>query len=157
MAAKQLGSLQVNTGRRKHRSRLFSVVAHQTGQWTHCQQRKSHFPHLHHTSYQVKYGLHVKIQVCLWKKGGWIKVVFVFKERDNGQEMRVYHIHSPFSPPPPPLSFSPGAACATQTQLPLQGMLFSLCLQFKHTNRAHKSQFLEKEERKSLPKLNCRI
>uniref|UniRef100_A0A674NIJ2 LITAF domain-containing protein n=1 Tax=Takifugu rubripes TaxID=31033 RepID=A0A674NIJ2_TAKRU len=58
----------------------------------------SHFLHLHHTSYQVKYGLHVKIQVCLWKKGGWIKVVFVFKESRNGQEVRVYHIHSPFSP-----------------------------------------------------------
>lgn len=159
MTAKQLGSLQVNTGRWKHRSRLFLLFfAHQTGQWTHCQKWMSHFLHLHHTSYQVKYGLHVKIQVCLWKKGGWIKVVFVFKESRNGQEVRVYHVHSPFSPPPPPPSFSsPGAACATQTQLPLQGMLFSLCLQFKHTNRASKSQFLEKEERKSLPKLNCSI
>lgn len=54
--------------------------------------------------------------------------------------MRTYHVHSPFMPPQPPPSFSsPGAACATQTQLPVQGMLFSLCLQFKCTNRACKS------------------
>lgn len=160
MAAKQLGSLQVNTGRWNNRSSLFlffSVVACQTGQWTHCQKRMSHFLHLHRTSCQVKYGLHVKIQVCLWKKGGWIKVVFVFKESRNGQEVRVYHVHSPFSPPPPPPSFSsPGAACATQTQLPLQGMQFSLCLQFKRTNRACKSH-LERRKEKNLQKLKSRF
>ncbi|XP_056890896.1 cell death-inducing p53-target protein 1-like [Takifugu flavidus] len=47
---------------------------------------------------------------------------YFLPESRNGQEVRVYHIHSPFSPPPPPPSFSsPGAACTTQTQLPLQG------------------------------------
>lgn len=98
-----------------------------------------------------KYGLRVKIQVCLWENCGWIKVVFVFKESHNGQEVRVYHIHSPFSPPPPPLSFSPGAACSTQTQLPLQGMLFSLFLQFKHTNRACKFSRISRKGGKKKP------
>uniref|UniRef100_A0A3Q4AJV9 LITAF domain-containing protein n=1 Tax=Mola mola TaxID=94237 RepID=A0A3Q4AJV9_MOLML len=41
-----------------------------------------------------------------------------------GQDSRVYHIHSPFSPPPPPPPFcaTPGAGCSTQTQSPLPGI-----------------------------------
>ncbi|XP_051242628.1 cell death-inducing p53-target protein 1-like [Dicentrarchus labrax] len=39
---------------------------------------------------------------------------------DSGQDARTYHIHSPFSPAPPPpsFSFSPGLGCSTQTYSP---------------------------------------
>lgn len=137
----QLGSPQVKAGCWKHRYSLFlvySVVAHE--KWNHCQKWMSLFPHLQHTSYQVKYHLnllHVKTRVFAGiKVKKRVKEFFVFKESHNGQEVRVYHIHSPFSPPPPPPSFSsPGAPCTTQNQLPLQGKLCFLCLHFKHINR----------------------
>ncbi|XP_047435613.1 cell death-inducing p53-target protein 1-like isoform X2 [Mugil cephalus] len=47
---------------------------------------------------------------------------FLPDERNSGQDVRVYQIYSPFSPPPPPppsFSFSPGLGCSTQTHLPL--------------------------------------
>ncbi|XP_045904216.1 cell death-inducing p53-target protein 1-like isoform X1 [Micropterus dolomieu] len=38
----------------------------------------------------------------------------------SGQDVRIYQIHSPFSPPPPPsFSFSPGVGCSTQTHTSL--------------------------------------
>ncbi|CAG14262.1 unnamed protein product [Tetraodon nigroviridis] len=41
---------------------------------------------------------------------------------ENGQVGRVYHVHSPFSPPPPPsFSFSPEVASTAPTQPPPQG------------------------------------
>ncbi|XP_050926204.1 lipopolysaccharide-induced tumor necrosis factor-alpha factor homolog isoform X2 [Lates calcarifer] len=42
-------------------------------------------------------------------------------ESRTGQDVRIYHIRSPFSPPPPPpsFSFSPGHGCSTQTHSPL--------------------------------------
>ncbi|KAM9363737.1 lipopolysaccharide-induced tumor necrosis factor-alpha factor homolog [Symphorus nematophorus] len=41
---------------------------------------------------------------------------FIPDESQTGQDVRIYHIHSPFSPPPPPpsFSFSPGVGCSTQ-------------------------------------------
>ncbi|XP_035031341.1 lipopolysaccharide-induced tumor necrosis factor-alpha factor homolog [Hippoglossus stenolepis] len=41
-------------------------------------------------------------------------------ESQTGQDVRIYHIHSPFSPPPPPPSFSFSSdGRSTQTHLPL--------------------------------------
>ncbi|XP_037618919.1 lipopolysaccharide-induced tumor necrosis factor-alpha factor homolog [Sebastes umbrosus] len=38
----------------------------------------------------------------------------------SGQDGRIYHINSPFSPPqPPPFSFSPDLGCSTQTHSPV--------------------------------------
>ncbi|XP_070827958.1 lipopolysaccharide-induced tumor necrosis factor-alpha factor homolog [Chaetodon trifascialis] len=39
----------------------------------------------------------------------------------TGHNVRIYHVHSPFSPPPPPpsFSFSSGVGCSTQAQSPL--------------------------------------
>lgn len=49
-----------------------------------------------------------------------ISVYLPIDERQAGQDVRIYHIHSPFSPPPPPpsFSFSPGVVCSTQSPLP---------------------------------------
>ncbi|XP_070768937.1 cell death-inducing p53-target protein 1-like [Enoplosus armatus] len=46
---------------------------------------------------------------------------FLPDESQTGQDERIYHIHSPFSPAPPPpsFSFSPGVGCSTQTHSPL--------------------------------------
>ncbi|XP_041790315.1 lipopolysaccharide-induced tumor necrosis factor-alpha factor homolog [Chelmon rostratus] len=44
-----------------------------------------------------------------------------FLPDQTGHDVRIYHVHSPFSPPPPPpsFSFSPGVGCSTQVQSPL--------------------------------------
>ncbi|KAL7403478.1 hypothetical protein ABVT39_001086 [Epinephelus coioides] len=46
---------------------------------------------------------------------------FLPDESKSGQEGRIYHIHSPFSPlpPPPSFSFSSGVGFSTQTHFPL--------------------------------------
>ncbi|XP_059190112.1 lipopolysaccharide-induced tumor necrosis factor-alpha factor homolog [Centropristis striata] len=45
---------------------------------------------------------------------------FIPGESLSDQDVRVYHIHSPFTPPPlPSFSLSPGVGCSTQTQSPL--------------------------------------
>ncbi|XP_023273123.1 lipopolysaccharide-induced tumor necrosis factor-alpha factor homolog [Seriola lalandi dorsalis] len=45
---------------------------------------------------------------------------FLPDESQTGQDVRIYHIHSPFSPPrSPPSFFSPGNGCSTQTHSPL--------------------------------------
>ncbi|XP_067441268.1 lipopolysaccharide-induced tumor necrosis factor-alpha factor homolog [Thunnus thynnus] len=45
---------------------------------------------------------------------------FLPDESQAGQDVRIYHIHSPFSPPPPlpSFSFSPGVACSTHSTFP---------------------------------------
>ncbi|CAJ1054071.1 lipopolysaccharide-induced tumor necrosis factor-alpha factor homolog isoform X1 [Xyrichtys novacula] len=49
---------------------------------------------------------------------------FLPDESQTGHHVSVYHIHSPFTPPPPPsFSFSPGVACSTQNNTPVQGAL----------------------------------
>ncbi|CAJ1054070.1 lipopolysaccharide-induced tumor necrosis factor-alpha factor homolog isoform X1 [Xyrichtys novacula] len=46
---------------------------------------------------------------------------FLPDESQTGHHVSVYHIHSPFTPPPPPsFSFSPGVACSTQNNTPVQ-------------------------------------
>lgn len=103
---------------------LFVCGNHQFVKWSHYQKWMSHFLHLHRTSFQVKYpldllGLYGQVSVIIT-----LCVFFFFPdERHTGQDVRVYHIHSPFSPPPPPPSFcfSPGVGCSTQTQSPLPG------------------------------------
>ncbi|XP_040001304.1 lipopolysaccharide-induced tumor necrosis factor-alpha factor homolog [Xiphias gladius] len=46
---------------------------------------------------------------------------FLPDESQTGQNVRIYHVHSPFSrpPPPPSLSFSPGDGFSTLTHSPL--------------------------------------
>ncbi|XP_035492767.1 lipopolysaccharide-induced tumor necrosis factor-alpha factor homolog [Scophthalmus maximus] len=46
---------------------------------------------------------------------------FLPDETRSGQDVRIYHVHSPFSPlpSPPSFSFSPGDGSSTQTHLPL--------------------------------------
>ncbi|XP_042341797.1 lipopolysaccharide-induced tumor necrosis factor-alpha factor homolog [Plectropomus leopardus] len=47
---------------------------------------------------------------------------FLPDESKSGQDARIYHIHSPFSPPPPPppsFSFSPAVGCFGQNHTPL--------------------------------------
>ncbi|XP_034543410.1 lipopolysaccharide-induced tumor necrosis factor-alpha factor homolog [Notolabrus celidotus] len=40
---------------------------------------------------------------------------FLPDDSQTGQDVRMYHIHSPFTPPPPPsFSFSPGVGCSSQ-------------------------------------------
>nr|XP_046227591.1 cell death-inducing p53-target protein 1-like [Scatophagus argus] len=43
---------------------------------------------------------------------------FLPDQSQTGPEVRIYHVHSPFSSPPPPtsFSFSPGDGCSTQAQ-----------------------------------------
>ncbi|XP_074542807.1 uncharacterized protein LOC141802893 isoform X3 [Halichoeres trimaculatus] len=46
---------------------------------------------------------------------------FLPDDSQAGQDVKIYHIHSPFDhPPPPSFSFSPGAGCSTQNNLPVQ-------------------------------------
>ncbi|XP_054461151.1 lipopolysaccharide-induced tumor necrosis factor-alpha factor homolog [Anoplopoma fimbria] len=45
---------------------------------------------------------------------------FLPDESTTGHDVRIHHIHSSFSPPPPPcFSFSPGVGCTTQIHSPL--------------------------------------
>ncbi|KAM7009697.1 lipopolysaccharide-induced tumor necrosis factor-alpha factor homolog [Tautogolabrus adspersus] len=55
----------------------------------------------------------------------WLKinvfVLFFLDETPTGTDVRIYHIHSPFTPPPPnSFSFSPGVGCSTQNNTPVQ-------------------------------------
>ncbi|XP_041641709.1 cell death-inducing p53-target protein 1-like isoform X2 [Cheilinus undulatus] len=52
---------------------------------------------------------------------------YFLPESETGQDVRVYHVHSPFTPPPPPsFSFSPGVGCSTQNHTPVQASALPL-------------------------------
>ncbi|KAM8771540.1 lipopolysaccharide-induced tumor necrosis factor-alpha factor homolog isoform 1-T1 [Acanthopagrus schlegelii] len=46
---------------------------------------------------------------------------FLPDESQTGRDVRIYHVHSTFSPlpPPPSFSFSPGVGCSTQVPSPV--------------------------------------
>lgn len=76
---------------------------------------RSHFSLLYMTRVHIYEKL---VCICLF-----VLVFFPPDESQIGQDVRVYHVHSPFSPlpPPPSFSFSPGVGCSTLTQSPLPG------------------------------------
>lgn len=105
--------------------------------WSRHQKWVRRFLHLRRTSYQVKSPL---------KPAGFTEPAFtgkrhvcvcVFASADEGQtgrDVRLHHVHSPFSPlpPPPSFSFSPGVGCSTQVPSPLSGTRsLNVCLHFE--------------------------
>ena len=107
--------------------------------WSRRQKQVRRFLHLRHTFYKVNSSLKPAefTEPAFTGKRNMCVCMFVFASSDEsqtGRDVRIHHVHSPFSPlpPPPSFSFSPGVGCSTQVPSPQSGVCsLNVCLHFE--------------------------